>query len=196
MDGIIRTRVGYTGGETLYPTYRSMGDHSESIQIDYDPALVSYETLLTIFWKNHDPTYRAWRRQYMSAIFYHDEEQKKLALKTMAAEEKKRNKKIQTEILPLGKFYLAEDYHQKYQLRQHRELMLEFKTIYPRMIDFINSTAAARVNGYVSGHGTPEAVEGNLESLGLSDTGRNLLLEIATRWRAIPETRTLYPPEA
>jgi methionine-S-sulfoxide reductase len=182
MDGIIRTRVGYAGGETLYPTYRRMGDHSESIQIDYDPARISYEKLLEIFWESHDPTYRSWRRQYMSAIFYHDEKQKKLALKTMAAAEKQRNKKIQTEILPLDKFYLAEDYHQKYQLRQHRELMTEFKTFYPRTIDFINSTAAARVNGYVSGHGTPEEVKADIENLGLSASASQLLLDMAGRW--------------
>jgi peptide-methionine (S)-S-oxide reductase len=183
MDGIIRTRVGYAGGETLYPTYRSMGDHSESIQIDYDPARVSYEQLLEIFWKNHDPTQRAWRRQYMSAIFYHDENQKRLALETMARQEKRLNKKIQTEILPSGKFYLAEDYHQKYQLRQYRELMIEFKAIYPQPIDFINSTAVARVNGYVSGYGTPGEVEMNSENLGLSAASRQRLLEIASRRR-------------
>jgi len=182
MDGILRTRVGYAGGETLYPTYRNMGDHSESIQIDYDPARISYEKLLEIFWTNHDPTNRAWRRQYMSAIFYHDEEQKRLTLETRAREEKRRNKKIQTEILPFGKFYLAEDYHQKYQLRQHRELMTEFKNMYPRTIDFINSTAAARVNGYVSGHGTPEEVKANLENLGLSAESSKRLLERAIRW--------------
>ena len=62
MDGIIRTRVGYSGGEMLYPTYRSMGDHSESIQIDYDPARISYMELVEIFWKTHNPTQRAWRR--------------------------------------------------------------------------------------------------------------------------------------
>ena len=195
MDGIIRTRVGYTGGKTLYPTYGSMGDHSESIQIDYDPARISYAELLEVFWQNHDPTYRAGGRQYMSAIFYHDEKQKRLALDTMAGEEEQRNKKVWTEILPLGKFYLAEDYHQKYQLRQHRELMAEFKSIYPRAIDFINSTAAARVNGYVSGYGTPAGVKANLEKLGLSDAGGQLLLDIAAKWRPIPETITLYPPE-
>ena len=183
MDGILRTRVGYAGGQTLYPTYGSMGDHSESIQIDYDSTRISYENLLEIFWQNHDPTYRAWGRQYMSAIFYHDETQKKLALETMTREGKRRNKKIQTEILPSGKFYLAEDYHQKYQLRQHRELMAEFKTMFPRTIDFINSTAAARVNGYVGGHGTPDEIKRNLENLGLSAAGSKRLLEIAIRRR-------------
>ena len=194
MDGIIRTRVGYSGGETLYPTYRNMGDHSESIQIDYNPSRLSYEKLLKIFWKIHDPTYRAWRRQYMSAIFYHDEEQKRLALDTMAREEKRRNKKIQTEIRPFGKFYLAEDYHQKYQLRQHRTLMTEFKTIYPDPLDFINSTAAARVNGYVSGYGIPQEIMANLEKLGMSKSSSELLLEISTKG-SIHGNRTLNPPE-
>jgi methionine-S-sulfoxide reductase len=183
MDGIIRTRVGYSGGETLFPTYGSMGDHSESIQIDFDPARMSYEKLLEIFWQTHDPTYRAWGRQYMSAIFYHNEEQKKLALSTLAREEKRWNKKIQTEILPFARFYLAEDYHQKYQLRQQRELMAEFTSMYPRPIDFINSTAAARANGYVSGHGTPDDIKTNVENLGLSAAGSKRVLEIATRWR-------------
>lgn len=73
----------------------------------------------------------------MSAIFYHNDEQRKLALETRNFEEKQRNKKIQTAILPFAKFYLPEDYHQKYQLRGHKDLMREFKAMYPRDIDFI-----------------------------------------------------------
>ena len=130
----------------------------------------------------------------MSAIFYHDEEQKRLALDAMVREEKRRNKKIQTEIRPFGKFYLAEDYHQKYQLRQHRVLITEFKTIYPDPLDFINSTAAARVNGYVSGYGTPQEITENLEKIGMSKSSSELLLEIATNG-SIHGNRMLNPPE-
>ena len=160
-----------------------MGDHSETIQIDFDPARISYKKILEIFWKEHDPTHRAWSRQYMAAIFYHNEMQQKLALETKAFEEKRRNKEIRTEILPFGIFYLAEDYHQKYQLRQHRELMTEFKAMYSQNDDFINSTAAARINGYVSGHGSPEEIKVNLKSLGLSSGGQQRLLEIANNWK-------------
>ena len=138
---------------------------------------------MDIFWQEHDPTSRAWSRQYMSAIFYHDETQQELALETKAFEERRRNKKIQTEILPFSKFYLAEDYHQKYQLRQRRQLMTEFKAIYSRDIDFVNSTAAARVNGYVGGHGKPEEITANIESLGLSAAGQKRLLEISNNWK-------------
>jgi len=138
---------------------------------------------LDIFWHEHDPTQRAWSRQYKSAIFYHDETQQKLAMETKALEERRRNKSIQTEILPFGKFFLAEDYHQKYQLRQRRQLMTEFKAFYSRNIDFVNSTAAARVNGYVGGYGTPEEIRASIESLGLSTAGQKRLLEIADNWK-------------
>ena len=104
-------------------------------------------------------------------------------METKALEERRRNKSIQTEILPFGKFFLAEDYHQKYQLRRHRQLMNEFKAFYSRNIDFVNSTAAARVNGYVGGHGTPEEIRASIESLGLSTAGQKRLLEIADNWK-------------
>lgn len=104
-------------------------------------------------------------------------------METKALEENRKGQKIHTEILPFGKFYLAEDYHQKYQLHQHRQLMVEFKAIYSQNIDFINSTAAARVNGYVGGHGSPEALKATIESLGLSSAGQKRLLEIASNWK-------------
>ena len=181
MDGVIRTRVGYSGGQKLNPTYRSIGDHSETIQIDYDPARISYKKLLFVFWQSHDPTYKSWSRQYMSAIFYHTDEQRKLALETKAFEEDQRSRKVLTEIAPLGKFYLAEDYHQKYELRRLGDVMKEFKAIYPRNIDFINSTAAARANGFVGGHGTPEQFKATVEILGLSTTAQERLLDITKR---------------
>ena len=181
MGGVVRTRVGYAGGKQKDPTYRSIGDHSETIQIDFDPARVSYKKLLSVFWHSHNPTQRAWSPQYKSAIFFHTDEQRRLALETKAFEESQRNARIQTEILPFSNFYLAEDYHQKYGLRGQRELMVEFKTMYPKDIDFVNSTAAARVNGYISGHGTPEEIDATIAKLGLSAAGRQRLLEISLR---------------
>ncbi|MGB5616246.1 MAG: peptide-methionine (S)-S-oxide reductase, partial [Desulfobacterales bacterium] len=71
--------MGYAGGTKEAPTYHSLGDHTETIQIDYDPSQVSYNDLLDIFWQNHDPSSRAWSKQYMAAVFYHTDEQKKLA---------------------------------------------------------------------------------------------------------------------
>ena len=111
----------------------------------------------------------------MSAIFYHDETQRELAFETRALEEKRRNRKIQTEILPFSSFYLAEDYHQKYHLRGRRDLMREFKAMYPREADFVNSTAAARVNGYLGGYGSSEEIKATIEKLGLSTPAREQL---------------------
>ena len=179
----MRTRVGYSGGTLELPTYRKIGDHSESIQIDFDPEHISYRQLVQEFWRGHDPTTRSWSRQYMSAIFYHNETQRELAFETRALEEKKRNKKIQTEILPLSNFYLAEDYHQKYQLRGQRDLMREFKAMYPREVDFVNSTAAARVNGYLGGYGSSEEIKATVEKLGLSNAGREQVAATAKRWK-------------
>ena len=76
---MIRTRVGYTGGRKLNPTYYSLGDHTESFQVDYDPTQISYQQLLDIFWDSHNPTRGAWSRQYRAAIFVHNEAQTQLA---------------------------------------------------------------------------------------------------------------------
>ena len=178
---MIRTRVGYSGGTKQNPTYYSLGDHSETVQIDYDPTQISYEQLLTVFWSSHSPIYEPWSRQYMSIIFYHNEEQKRLAIETKESEEAKLGRAVSTEIVPFSKFYLAEDYHQKYYLRQESALMAEFSAIYPATEDFIASTAAARVNGYVGGYGTLATLEEEPSILGLSEAGIKRLLEIADR---------------
>ena len=80
MPGIVRTRVGYAGGTTVNPTYRNIGDHAETIQIDFDPTVMTYEELLATFWASHNPIRLKLRRQYMSAIFYHDASQRDAAL--------------------------------------------------------------------------------------------------------------------
>ena len=147
---MIRTRVGYTGGNKENPTYYSLGDHTESIEVDYDPGVVSYADLLKVFQQGHNPGSRSWSRQYMSAIFYHNEEQKKLAVESLEQEEARTHKKTYTEILPASRFYQAEDYHQKYYLRQRPELIRELKAIYPADDDFVNSTVAARLNSYLA----------------------------------------------
>lgn len=83
--------------------------------------------------------------------------------------------------MPFSEFYLAEDYHQKYHLRQESALMAEFRAIYPATEDFVASTAVARVNGYVGGYGELATLEEELSLLGLSEAGRQRLLEIAAR---------------
>jgi len=174
----VRTRVGYTGGTTEDPTYHNLGDHTETVQVDYDPTRVSYAELLDVFWSSHNPTVGAWSRQYASIVFYHDEEQRRLAVETKEREAARLGAPVQTEIVPAAEFYLAEGYHQKYRLQQSRALVEEFRRIYPDDGSFIDSTAAARVNGYLGGHGTLEALDAELDDLGLSPEASRKLREI------------------
>jgi len=177
---VVRTRVGYAGGTTPDPIYSNLGDHSETIQIDYDPTQISYEELLDVFWAGHSPTARPWSRQYASLIFYHNDEQKRLAIESRDREAAKGKDLIFTELLPFTEFHLAEAYHQKYRLQQVPELVSELQTLYPDDGGWINSTAAARVNGYVGGYGTSAMLLAELDSLGLSPAGSERLLEIVS----------------
>ncbi len=177
--------MGYSGGTRKNPTYQSLGDHSETIQIDYDPSQISYEKLLEVFWASHNPAERSWSTQYKAAVFYHNEDQKISAEKSRDAEEARRNSKIMTEILPATAFYVAEAYHQKHRLQQDGAMVKEFRTMYPSNEDFVNSTAAARVNGYLDGYGTQESLQEELDSLGLSpETAHKLMQTVKNRRKA------------
>jgi len=125
IPGVISTAVGYTGGATAHPTYEEVCSgstgHAEAIEVTYEPARVSYDALLDIFWRNIDPTtpnkqFADTGTQYRTAIFYHSAEQKRLAEASKKKMEKSGvfGKPIVTEIVPASTFYPAEDYHQKY----------------------------------------------------------------------------------
>jgi len=172
---VVRTRVGYAGGRQPNPTYRNIGDHTETLQIDFDPTQISYEALLNVFWQTHNPCATSWSRQYMSAVFVHDDHQRALAERTRDAEAKRRGAKVITVIQPVGIFTRAEDYHQKYILRQRGKLLREFEAMYPDPADFTDSTAAARVNGYLGGNGTAEMLEQEIDRLGLTPAGAQTL---------------------
>jgi peptide-methionine (S)-S-oxide reductase len=170
--------VGYAGGTKPHPTYRSLGDHTETVEVDFDPAVISYEQLLDIFWRSHHPGQPAWSRQYRAVVFYRDDRQKALALKTRDQVAARLHGPVATEILPAGEFTLAEDYHQKYYLRQRPDLLGEFTAIYPTRDALAASTAAAKVNGYVAGYGAPADLQADLDGLGLSPTARRKLVDL------------------
>jgi peptide-methionine (S)-S-oxide reductase len=174
--------VGYSGGAKKHPTYRSLGDHTETVEVDYDPKQISYDDLLKVFWASHHPGSSAWSRQYMNAIFYHNDEQKRLAEESKARVAAQTGSPVMTAILPATLFTLAEDYHQKYYLRQAAGLFRELSHYYPNPDGLVNSRAAARLNGYVAGYGSQAQLKEELPGLGLSpETGHQLLASLATK---------------
>jgi len=125
LPGVVSTTSGYAGGQKTNPTYEEVSagitGHAEVVQVLYDPSKVSYAKLLEVFWRNIDPFVKNRQfcdtgSQYRTAIFYQDENQKKLALESKAALEKsgKFKEPIVTEIVPLKDFYAAEEYHQDF----------------------------------------------------------------------------------
>jgi peptide-methionine (S)-S-oxide reductase len=125
LKGVIKVTSGYSGGQVPHPTYEEVCSgttgHAECLQIEYDPAVISFDELLEVFWESHDPTTLNRQgndvgTQYRSAIFYHDEEQKEKAehYKAELIRNKAYDKPIVTEITPFKVFYPAENYHQDY----------------------------------------------------------------------------------
>lgn len=171
----MRTRVGYAGGQSQNPTYHQLGNHTETVEIVFDSDLISYEELLDEFWRDHNPTTPAFSKQYKSVIFYHSEAQREAAEQGKARREAQSGKTVYTEILPAPEFWPAEDYHQKYMLRRFGPIASEYYTIYPDAAEFRDSTAVARVNGYLGGYGNSEDLDNELPSLGLSPEAQQML---------------------
>ena len=123
LEGVTRTRVGYSGGTLENPTYEDVCSHTtghaEVVEVTYNPERVSYEQLLEVFWRKHDPTQlnrQGWDigDQYRSVVFFHDREQQEAALRSKAQEQANWSAPIVTHIEPAETFYEAEDYHQQY----------------------------------------------------------------------------------
>jgi len=125
VPGVVSTRVGYTGGHSEHPTYHDvcsgLTGHAEAVEVAFDPALISYDRLLELFWQNHDPTQLNRQgpdhgTQYRSAIFYHNAAQRQAAEESLArldASDRLRGR-IATVVVPAATFWEAEEYHQKY----------------------------------------------------------------------------------
>jgi methionine-S-sulfoxide reductase len=174
---VVRTRVGYAGGTTDDPTYRNISDHTETLQIDYDPTVTSYQELLEVFWESHTPTLHIWSRQYMAAIFTHDAEQARLAEESREKIADRESEKIRTQILPLTGFWRAEDYHQKHRLRGDDLVLSELEARFPDPAAFTDSPVVSRVNGYLGGYGTLEQLEKEIASFELSPEAEKRLRE-------------------
>lgn len=130
LNGVISTTVGYMGGKFEKPTYEDVctggTGHAETVEVVYDSSIISYNELLAVFWNKHDPTTPDRQgpdigSQYRSVIFYHNDEQKRLALASKEKVQKQFTRDIVTQIVPAATFYKAEDYHQQYLAKRGRK---------------------------------------------------------------------------
>ena len=119
VPGVASVISGYAGGTLPHPTYENHTGHREAVEVTYDPAKVSYVQLLNVYWRNIDPTsdtgqFCDFGDSYRTAIFFHDDAQRQLAMSTKRAIERRKKFRVMTEILRAGLFYPAEEYHQDY----------------------------------------------------------------------------------
>lgn len=154
LPGVVRTTVGYSGGSKPNPEYRSFGDHAESVQVEYDPRLISFGELLDIFWSSHDPRQVFGQgpdvgNQYRSIIFVNGTEESRMASVSKEQEQtRSRSSIVTTQILQLGAFHPAEPEHQKFELKQNTFLLQLIGNLPEEELE--RSNLATKLNGYVA----------------------------------------------
>jgi peptide-methionine (S)-S-oxide reductase len=151
-DGVVRTRVGYAGGTTPDPTYHDVGDHSEAVQVDYDPRVVSFDDLVDRAIAEHDPRTQPPKKQYQTVLFYDSTGERNAIEKRLAD----LSFDAETRVEPLEEFTGAETYHQKFNLRSERAIQAAFEDAGYDDADVRESPAAAKLNGGVTLADTPQ----------------------------------------
>ena len=141
--------------------------------------MITYHELVDAFWASHTPTRMSWSRQYMAAVFTESPAQAERAAQSRAEVVRRTAGAVETPVLAAGRFYLAEDYHQKYYLRHDAVLMRELAALTPRQL--IDSTVAARLNGYVAGKGTAAQLREELPHLRLSGVAAGHLEQLVRK---------------
>ena len=158
VSGVVRTRVGYAGGEMVDPTYHDLGGHSEAIQVEFDPDVLDFEAIADLAIDNHDPRNQPRNRQYQYVCFYEGPDQRSVVedrLDALAIDDPA------TRVESLEAFHLAEPYHQKYSLRNKRAIWTAFEDAGYDEAAIRESPAAAKLNAQVTGKSVP-AIEGGL----------------------------------
>lgn len=167
--------MGYAGGSTSAPTYHSLGDHAEAIEIDFDPAVLSYDDLVAQFFASHNACRSAWSTQYRSAVFPRTPAQRASAEAAARRVAEAEGESVETAIEDFTGFSLAEDYHQKYRLRSVRAALAEFEAMFPTTEAFLASVAVTRANAFAAGYGTTLQRRDEMSQLGLSERAQGAL---------------------
>lgn len=153
LDGVVRTRAGYAGGTKPDPTYHSLGDHTEVVQVAFDPDAIEYSALVERAFRQHDPRSQTRKTQYQNVVLTETRAQG-TALVEFLRERGLEPDAVGTRIEQLSRFYPAEAYHQKYNLRSQAELMDAFDEAGYDDAALRESPAAAKLNGYAAGNGS------------------------------------------
>ncbi|XP_062102553.1 peptide methionine sulfoxide reductase A5 isoform X2 [Humulus lupulus] len=154
LNGVVRTTAGYSGGTKTNPEYRSLADHAESVQVEYDPKLISFRQILEVFWSSHDSRQAFGQgpdvgSQYRSVIFTNGTEEARLAALSKEKEQAKSKANIVlTQIQPLGTFYPAEPEHQKFELKRNPFLLQLIGNLPEEELEA--SSLATTMNGYAA----------------------------------------------
>lgn len=187
-----RTRVGYAGSDSENPTYRDIRGHTECVQVDYDPTVVSYAELVDLVLGEYNAATSPTSGQYAHVVLAGDAEELEIARERARIVSEKRGRPIVTRIDRLDRFWPAEDYHQKWYLRQDAVLLREFRAMLGSDEEALReSTEAMKVNGYLAGSGTKALLAREIDSLGLSADARARLEsrvrdEAADTWCPVP----------
>lgn len=185
LPGVVRTSVGYAGGAGADPSYREMGDHTETVRLLYDEAILPFEDILRTFWNNHNPFningYKG--RQYQSLLFYHDAGQQAAIEAELQRREQAGLGRPDTEIVPDATFHPAEDRHQKYYVKRYPHAVAVLASLYPPgdKEAWTDSTIAARLNGIAKGYLNLAGLKAEIESWELEEGERARLLAAVSR---------------
>ena len=158
VDGVIRTRVGYAGGTKLNPTYHALGDHTEVLQVEFNPDTVTYRDILQLVFESHNPRRQTGKTQYQNVVLAATASQR-TAIDEFLTTQGLTVGGTETRIERLSRFYPAEEYHQKYKLQSASSFMDVFEAAGYSDVEFRESPIAAKLNAYVAGH-----------DVGISDT--------------------------
>jgi peptide-methionine (S)-S-oxide reductase len=150
-DGVVRTRVGYAGGTKPDPSYRAIGDHTEVVQVEYDPETISFGDLLAWALTKHDPRQQVDKRQYQNIVFTERPAQRQQLREFLDDSEWDRDR-IATRLERLDGFTIAEDYHQKFRIRGSRWITDAFEEAGYDTAGVRESPAAAKLNAHDAGH--------------------------------------------
>ena len=179
----MRTEVGYAGGEKSNPTYHDLGSHTEVLEVEFDPTVISYRDLLDLFWAGHVPTRASSGTQYRSILLCEDEAQFATANASIAELETKLGSKVRTDVLVGQPFYPAEGYHQKWKLRQRPAIFDDLATNFETEAALLRSFAATKLNAIAGGHLSRSEVESFGAKLQLSTGSFELLISLLPKKR-------------